>query len=96
MFNFHARYHTVIQFFSIFSLFLHTQTLAQSTLGDAGLVVIPLMVAISTIGAATGGMYAGSRVHYTTARDGNFMELFSLIQNKFQTPITALLFQVGT
>ena len=48
--------------------------LAQSTIGDPGLVLIPLMVAISTMGAATGGVYAGSRVMYTTARDGDLIE----------------------
>ena len=52
------------------------------------------MVAISTIGAATGGVYAGSRVMYTTARDGNLIETLSLLHNKFQTPVMALIVQV--
>uniref|UniRef100_A0A1X7TBH0 Amino acid permease/ SLC12A domain-containing protein n=1 Tax=Amphimedon queenslandica TaxID=400682 RepID=A0A1X7TBH0_AMPQE len=68
-------------------------TLAQSTIGDAGLVLIPLMVAVSTIGAATGAVYAGSRVMYTTARDGNLIETLSLLHNKFQTPVMALIVQ---
>lgn len=68
-------------------------TLAQSTLGDAGLVIIPLMVAISTIGSATAGVFSGSRIAYTTARDGNLMNVFGLIHNKFQTPIVAVIIQ---
>ena len=76
-------------------LFIIPQTLAQSTIGDAGLVLVPLMVAVSTIGAATAAMYSGSRVTFTTARDGNMIGTLSLLHNKFQTPIMALIVQVN-
>ena len=53
------------------------------------------MVAVSTIGAATAAMYSGSRVTFTTARDGNMIGTLSLLHNKFQTPIMALIVQVN-
>ena len=53
------------------------------------------MVAVSTIGAATAAMYSGSRVTFTTARDGNMIGTLSLLHNKFQTPIMALIVQVS-
>ena len=68
-------------------------TLAHSSIGDAGLVLIPLMVAVSTIGSATAGVFSGSRLAYTTARDGNLMNVFGLIHNKFRTPIMAVIAQ---
>ena len=77
------------------SLFIIPQTLAQSTIGDAGLVLVPLMAAVSTIGAATAAMYSGSRVTFTTARDGDMIGTLSLLHNKFQTPIMALIVQVN-
>ena len=55
-----------------------------------------MLVATSTLGSATGGMYVGSRVMYATARDGNFLEMFSGLHNKFKTPIAGIIFQVGT
>lgn len=65
------------------------------TLGEAGLVVIPLLVATSTIGAVASGVYSGSRVQYATSRDGNFLEMFSGIHNMFKTPVAATIFQVS-
>ena len=54
-----------------------------------------MLVATSTLGSATGGVYTGSRVMYATSRDGNFLEMFSGLHNKFKTPVAGIIFQVG-
>ena len=54
------------------------------------------MVALSTIGTSCIGVYVGSRILYTTARDGNFLELFATVHNRFKTPVASIICQVCT
>ena len=41
-------------------------------------------------------MYVGSRILYATARDGNFVEMFSGLHSSFKTPVAGIIFQVGS
>ena len=63
----------------------------RATLGTAGLVIIPLLVAISTFGTANGNIFAGSRIMLSTARDGLLLDAFSGLHRSFQTPILGII-----
>ena len=49
-------------------------TAANAVLGNAGTIVIAVMIMISTFGCNNGLILAGSRVYYTMAKDGLFFK----------------------
>jgi APA family basic amino acid/polyamine antiporter len=53
--------------------------------GNAGTVVIALMIMISTFGCNNGLIFAGARVYYTMAKDGLFFKRTGTL-NKFAVP----------
>ena len=63
----------------------------KATLGTAGLVIIPLLVAFSTFGAANGNVFAGSRIMLSTARDGLLLDALSGLHRTFRTPVPGVI-----
>jgi APA family basic amino acid/polyamine antiporter len=53
--------------------------------GNAGTVVIALMIMVSTFGCNNGLIFAGARVYYTMAKDGLFFKKTGTL-NKFAVP----------
>jgi APA family basic amino acid/polyamine antiporter len=53
--------------------------------GNAGTIVIALMIMISTFGCNNGLIFAGARVYYTMAKDGLFFKKTGTL-NKFAVP----------
>ncbi len=53
--------------------------------GNAGTVVIALMIMVSTFGCNNGLIFAGARVYYTMAKDGLFFKRTGTL-NKFAVP----------
>ena len=70
------------------------QTFGNAILGHVGLVLFPLLVALSTCGACVGSIYSGSRLTFAAARDGMLPMLFSGLHTTFNTPLPAILLQV--
>lgn len=70
----------------------------EATLGKAGLVIIPLLVAVSNFGSLVGTLFTGSRITFSAARDGLLPEFLSGIQKNFKTPLpaTLMLFFMGS
>ena len=62
----------------------------KATLGTAGLVVIPILVAVSTFGTAAAGFYKGSRIVLSSAREGLLLDALSGVHRTFKTPIPAI------
>lgn len=60
--------------------------------GNAGTVIIALMIMISTFGCNNGLILAGARVYYTMAKDGLFFKPAGTL-NRFAVPQWALWFQ---
>ena len=85
-------------FFNFFFVLLcYTQSMqpfGNMTIGTAGLVIIPLLVSLSTFGAANGSVFSGSRVTFVAAREGHLPEFLSGTHAKSKTPIPAILLQV--
>ena len=73
----------------------HLQPFGESTLGKAGLVIIPILVSFSTFGAANGSIYITSRLIFGAARDHLLPEFLSSLHTKFRTPVPALILLVG-
>ncbi|XP_064393081.1 b(0,+)-type amino acid transporter 1-like [Halichondria panicea] len=69
-------------------------TFGSAVLGRAGLVLFPLMVALSTCGASVGGVYSGSRVSFVAARDGMLPAFLSGLHTSYQTPLPAIILHV--
>jgi APA family basic amino acid/polyamine antiporter len=65
---------------------------SQRFLGDAGTIVIAIMVMISTFGCNNGLILAGARVYYTMAKDGLFFTKTGEL-NKHAVPEYALWIQ---
>ncbi len=63
-------------------------------MGKAGLVIIPLLVAVSNFGSLVGTLFTGSRITFSAARDGLLPEFLSGIQKNFKTPLPATLMLV--
>ena len=63
----------------------------QNTLGVAGLVIIPLFVAISTFGSLNSSFFNGSRIILSSARDGLLPDALSGVHRTFKTPNLAVL-----
>src|SRR4051812_2829827 len=62
--------------------------------GQAGTIVIALMIMISTFGCNNGLIFAGARVYYTMAKDGLFFKKTGTL-NKNAVPEFALWIQCG-
>ena len=58
---------------------------SHAIFGQAGTVVIALMIMISTFGCNNGLIFAGARVYYTMAKDGLFFKRTGTL-NKFAVP----------
>src|SRR5204863_7149967 len=65
---------------------------ADVIFGNAGTVIIALMIMISTFGCNNGLILAGARVYYTMAKDGLFFKPAGTL-NGFAVPQWALWFQ---
>ena len=68
---------------------------AKAIIGTAGLVIIPLLVALATFGTANGSLYIGSRVIFSSARDGLLPKALSGVHRTSQTPVPAVIFQAS-
>ena len=64
----------------------------KNTLGDAGLVIVPLFVAISTFGALSSSFFNASRIILSSARDGLLPDALSGVHRTSKTPNPAVLF----
>ena len=71
------------------------QPFGEVTMGKAGLVVIPILVALSTFGAANGSVYTSSRLIFGAAREGLLPDCLSGLHTKYKTPVPALILLVG-
>ncbi|CAA9510564.1 MAG: Uncharacterized amino acid permease, GabP family [uncultured Segetibacter sp.] len=60
--------------------------------GNAGTIIIALMIMVSTFGCNNGLILAGARVYYTMAKDGLFFEKAAIL-NKNAVPSYALWLQ---
>lgn len=60
--------------------------------GNAGTIIIALMIMVSTFGCNNGLILAGARVYYTMAKDGLFFQKAGVL-NKFSVPSYALWLQ---
>lgn len=65
---------------------------AQNILGDAGMLLIAVMIMISAFGCANGMILTGARVLYTMAKDGLFFPQAGHL-NRFAVPAKALWIQ---
>ncbi len=70
------------------------QQFGKATLGTPGLVIIPLIVSISTFGAANATVYNSSRVIFVGAREGVLPDFLSGLHATAKTPVVSLLLQV--
>ena len=63
--------------------------------GQAGPVLVALLVMVSTLGATNGNIMASSRVYYTMARDGLFPGVFGRVHPRWQSPHVAIILHCG-
>ncbi|XP_037551910.1 cystine/glutamate transporter [Nematolebias whitei] len=54
--------------------------------------VIPILVALSCLGALNGGFFGSPRMLFVGAREGHWPQIFSMIHIRRQTPLPAVLF----
>ncbi|XP_030625656.1 cystine/glutamate transporter [Chanos chanos] len=54
--------------------------------------VVPILVAVSCLGALNGGFFGAPRMLFVGAREGQWPALFSMIHIRRQTPLPAVLF----
>lgn len=67
-------------------------SVAQAVMGNAGPIIIALLIMVSTFGCNNGIILAGARVYYTMANDGLFFKKAGQL-NKASVPAIALWFQ---
>lgn len=66
----------------------------EVTMGDVGLILLPLCIAASTFGAANGSAFTGGRLFYVSAKNGDFPQFFAkLYGNKTPAPMRGLVAQ---
>lgn len=65
---------------------------SHAIFGDAGTIIIALMIMVSTFGCNNGLILSGARVYFTMARDGLFFKPVGEL-NKFSVPARALWIQ---
>lgn len=61
--------------------------------GPAGLALVAVGIAGSTLGSANGNMLTGPRLSYAMARDGLFFRPFGALHSRFLTPVLAIVVQ---
>nr|XP_006817414.1 PREDICTED: Y+L amino acid transporter 2-like [Saccoglossus kowalevskii] len=66
------------------------QTFAQKTLGVMAWVM-PLFVALSTLGAANASIFTAGRVYFSGAREGQLPDVVAMIHIRRRTPVPAIL-----
>ena len=86
---------TCIFLFLFFFFFFFLQPFGEATLGKTGLVVIPVLVAFSTFGAANGTIFTSSRATFGAAKDRLLPDFLSGLHAKYRTPIPAIIFMVS-
>ena len=64
----------------------------KTTLGTAGLIIIPILVAISTFGTTVGSFFSQSRVILSSAREGLFPSALGGVHQTYKTPVPAIIF----
>lgn len=62
-------------------------------MGSFGYIVIPVIVVISTLGAANASILTGSRVTFVSSQNGHAPSFLCKIHDATRTPVNALLFQ---
>ena len=67
---------------------------SQEIFGDAGTIIISLMLMVSAFGCCNGLVLSGARVYYTMAKDGVFFKKAGEL-NRFSVPRNALWVQCG-
>ena len=80
--------------YTLFNL-IFLQPFGDATLGNAGLVIIPIFVAFSTFGAANGSVYTSSRLIFGAARDRLLPDFLSGLHTKYKTPVPAIILLVS-
>ncbi|MBM3439847.1 MAG: amino acid permease [Bacteroidetes bacterium] len=65
---------------------------SNAIFGNAGTIIIAIMIMIATFGCNNGLILAGARVYYTMAKDGLFFRKAGIL-NRFAVPQWALWFQ---
>jgi amino acid transporter len=70
------------------------QVLGEKVLGKAGLIIMPLFVAASTLGSATSSCMTASRVLFASGRQGHLPKAFALLHKDFATPVVSILTMV--
>jgi L-type amino acid transporter 9 len=69
--------------------------LGEKVLGKAGLIIMPLFVAASTLGSATSSCMTASRVLFASGRQGHLPKAFALLHKDFATPVVSILTMMG-
>ena len=64
----------------------------KAALGTAGLVIIPICVAISTFGTTVGSFFSQSRIILSSAREGLFPRALGGVHLTRRTPLPAIIF----
>ncbi|XP_065827606.1 b(0,+)-type amino acid transporter 1-like [Oscarella lobularis] len=68
-------------------------TIGEKVWGDAGLIVMPLAVALSCLGASASSLFVASRLIYAAGRKGHLPSFLGLLHPDYRSPIPAILFQ---
>lgn len=66
----------------------------KKVIGTAGVVLMPLFVAISCFGSANGSLFTSSRILFAAARQRQLPSAFALVHKDFNTPFPAVILQV--
>ncbi|KAK2893009.1 hypothetical protein QQF64_035059 [Cirrhinus molitorella] len=96
---------TVIVFYVLVNVAYYTMMTANELLMSDAVAVtfasralqgvapaIPVLVALSCLGALNGGFFGTPRMFFVGAREGHFPAIFSMIHIRNQTPLPAVLF----
>ena len=70
------------------------QSFGDSTIGNAGVVIICLLVSVSAFGSANGSLFASTRVIFVAAREGHLPDFLSGLHVTARTPVPAIIMQV--
>jgi len=64
---------------------------AYVLLGSIGMYIVMFTMLISVFGALNGSIIVFPRVYYAMSKDGVFFEKFSVLSDKYQTPVYAII-----
>ena len=59
-------------------------------------MIFPLLVSVSTFGAANATLFNGTRVLFVAAREGHLPDFLSGLHATAKTPVPAIILQVST